>query len=155
MMRQQRLRILTPVNGKPASDHAFRWSCQLARHFRADLYAIYVFEVPLEFPLDSAEVRRDHQEGEGILTRMEQIASTERCRVNANLLEARNAGPAIVLEAADRDMDLLVIGLPFQRRIDAQVVGVTSGYILNNAPCQVIISREPAPATLAVQANRG
>lgn len=146
MLRQRRLRILTPVNGKPASEHAFRWSCQLARHLKAELRAIYVFEVPLEFPLESAQVRRAHQEGEGILTRVEDIANSEKCRVNANLLEARNAGPAIVLEATERKMDLLVIGLPFARRSDALVMGVTADYVLKNAPCQVIISRESAPA---------
>ena len=149
MLRHHKLRILTPVNGKPASEHAFRWTCQLARHFRAELNAIYVFEVPLEFPLESVEVRRDHQEGEGILTRMEDIANSEKCRVNASLLEARNAGPAIVLEAAERQMDLLVLGLPFDRRGDARSMGVTSDYILKNAPCQVVISREPAPVALA------
>ncbi len=146
MSRQRHPSILTPVNGKPASEHAFRWSCQLAHHFRADLHAIYVFEVPLEFPLESAEIRRNHQEGENILTRVENIAASEKYRVNANLLEARNAGPAIVLEATERQADLLVIGLPFQRRVGAQAIGVTADYIFKNAPCQVIISREPAPA---------
>ncbi len=155
MLRQHRPRILTPVNGKPASEHAFRWACQLARHFRAELRAIYVFEVPLEFPLESAQVRRDHQEGEGILTRVEDIANSERCRVNANLLEARNAGPAIVLEATERKMDLLVIGLPLERRSDARVMGVTADYVLKNAPCQVIISREPAATPPVAPASRG
>lgn len=144
MHKKARPRFLAPVNGKPASEHAFRWSCQLARHAGAELYAIHVFEVPLELPLDTTAMLRDHQDFESILTRVEEIASSEKYRVNASLLEARNAGPAIVLEAAERGMDLVVIGLPFDGRIDSHSVGATSAYVLKNAPCQVILSREPA-----------
>ena len=108
------------------------------------MYAIHVFEVPLELPLDTTAMLRDHQDFESILTRVEEIASSEKYRVNASLLEARHAGPAIVLEAAERGMDLVVIGLPFDGRIDSYSVGATSAYVLKNAPCQVILSREPA-----------
>ena len=46
-------RILVPVNGDQASEHIFRWACQLARQSKAHLHAVYIIEVPLEMPLES------------------------------------------------------------------------------------------------------
>lgn len=139
------MRILVPVNGNPASEQAFRWAGQLARQARASLYAVYVIELPLEFPLGSAEASGRQQQGEDILTRTEAIAAAERWTVNATLMEARSAGPAIVQEAEERRANLLVVGLPWQRRAGAAPLGETPAYILKNAPCQTLFSREPAP----------
>ena len=151
MLRRTRHRILTPVNGTPASKHAFRWSCQLARHSRADLLAVYVFEIPLEFPLESLRGQRDLMEGEEILHQVEQIANEEQCRVDAAMIAARNAGPAIVLEADNKEIDLLVVGVPYRRAVSLLPMGATTDFILKNAPCQVVVSREPAPAQSKTQ----
>lgn len=144
MLRKSRLRILTPVNGTSASEQAFRWSCQLARSVRADLCAIYVSEVPMELPLGTAQGRSHLMEGERILSNVERIAESEHCRVNTTMVEARNAGPAIVLEAYQREFDLLVVGVPFQQSEAPIAAGSTTDYVLKNATCQVVVSREPA-----------
>ena len=136
---------MTPVNGTLASNHAFQWSCQYARQAHADLLAIYVFEIPMEYSVESHRGRGDLQEGEEILRQIEKIAEAERCRVNAGMIAARNAGPAIVLEARTRMVDLLVLGAPYRRATAAVEVGSTTDFVLKNAHCQVIVSREPAP----------
>ena len=123
MLRRPRLRILAPVNGTSASQHAFRWCCQLARNSRADLLAIYVFEIPMEFAVESVRGQRDIQEGETILNQIEGIAEAEHCKVSANMVAARNAGPAIVLEATERDIDLLVVGVALRPRSAYSVGG--------------------------------
>ena len=146
----EEIRILVPVNGKPASDHAFRWACQLARRYRATLYAVYVYEVPLTLPLES-ELVSELREGEEILERMEGVAIAERYSVNAGLLEARRAGPAIVRDAEERRADLLVVGLPWQRGGGSARLGETADYILKNAPCQALFSREPAPVAVRLR----
>ena len=145
MLRKSRLRILAPVNGTQASEYAFRWSCQLARSSRAELLAIYVFEIPMEFPVESLRGRHDLLEGEKILHQVEEIADSEHCRVNASMIAARNAGPAIVREAHEKSIDLLVVGVPYRRSISPIPGGVTTDFILKNASCQVLVSREPAP----------
>ena len=144
MLRKSRLRILTPVNGTHASEQAFRWSCQLARSVRAELSAIYVSEVPMEFPLGTVQGRSHLLEGERILTNVERIAESEHCRVNTTMVEARNAGPAIVLEAYQKEFDLLVVGVPYRQSATPIAVGSTTDYLLKNASCQVVVSREPA-----------
>ena len=145
MLRKSRNRILVPVNGSQASKQAFHWACQLARSARADLFAIYVYEIPMEIPLGIAQSEDSRHEGEQILKVVEDIADSEHCKVNATMVEARNAGPAIVVDSIDRDMDLLVIGVPFQPWASPVQVGSTADYILKNSRCQVIVAREPAP----------
>lgn len=134
-------RILTPVNGSPASEHAFRWACQLAKSAKSELHAIYVAEVPLEFPLSTEFVSEDTR-GDQVLGRIEAIAAEEKCRVHAQLLQGRHAGPAIVLEAEDREMELIVVGIPFRHRVGPSVLGSTASYLLEHAPCQVALWRE-------------
>jgi nucleotide-binding universal stress UspA family protein len=142
-MKMSSKRILVPVNGTPASEHAFRWACSLARQTRAELYAIHVSEVPMEFPLNTEFVQEDNK-GEAILARIEAIAAEEKCKVDAQLLQARHAGPAITLEAEDRQMEMIILGLPYRHRLGpcACALGTTSTYLLEHAPCQVIFWRE-------------
>ncbi len=151
MLRKERPRILTPVNGTPASNHAFEWSCQYARRTHSELLAMYVFEIPMEYSVDSHEGSNYLQEGEEILRQIEKIADAERCRVSAGMIAARNAGPAIVLEAITRKVNLLVLGASYRKASAAVAVGSTTDFVLKNAHCQVVVSREPAPTNTAQQ----
>ena len=141
-MRLNGKRILVPVNDTSASEHAFRWACQIGKHTKATLHAIYITEIPLEFPLNTEFVQEDNQ-GEHVLARVEAIAEEEKCKVHAQLLEARHAGPAIVLEAEDRQMEMIILGVPYRHRLGSCSLGTTATYLLEHAPCQVVFWREP------------
>ncbi len=143
-MRLNAKKILVPVNGDAASERTFRWACQAARESKAELHALYVIEVPLELPLE-AEITEDINRGEEILTRIEAIGAQEKFKgVQAKYMRARDAGPAIVLETQDRDMDLVIMGIPYRRRFGNCDMGTTANYIFNNAACQLILWRNPA-----------
>ncbi len=147
-MRLDAKRILVPVNGNPYSERTFRWACQMARESKTELHAVYVIEVPLELSLES-EISEDINKGEDILARIEAIASEEKYKgLQARFLRARQAGPAVVLESEERFMDLLIVGVPYQRRFGACTFGTTSSYILHNASCQVMFWRERAPSPI-------
>ena len=143
-MRTKANRILVPVDGGEASEQAFRWSSQLARMTRSQLYALYVHEVPLRFAMDTYIAPRGHQ-GEDILSRIENIGAQNKCKVRGSSVLARNAGQAIVLEAEERGMDLIVVGTPAPRPPDAFSLGTTAAYVFKNATCQVILHREQVP----------
>lgn len=146
-MRLSGKRILVPVDDTPVSEEAFRWACQLARQNKAELHAIYVTEVPMEFSLSTEFVQEDNK-GELVLARLESVAEEEKCKVHAQLLQARYAGPAIALEAEDRQMELIILGVPYRHRVGSSTLGSTPTYILEHAPCQVVLWRErmPVPA---------
>ena len=143
-MRLNNKRILVPVNGDRVSEHSFRWACQAARESKAELHALYVIEVPLDLPLE-AEITEDIDRGETILAQIEAIGVQEKCKnVQAKFLRARHAGPAIVLETEDHQLDLIIIGIPYRRRFGSCDMGSTADYIFHNAACQVIFWRESA-----------
>ncbi len=143
-MRLNAKKILVPVNGDAVSERTFRWACQTAKESKAELYALYVIEVPLELPLE-AEITEDINRGEEILTRIEAIGAQEKFKgVQAKYLRARDAGPAIVLETQDRDLDLVIMGIPYRRRFGNCDMGTTANYIFHNAACQLILWRDPA-----------
>ncbi len=119
----------------------------MARQSHSELLAIYVFEIPMAFAVESFTGRGDVQEGEEILRQIEKIAEAEHCRVSAGMIAARNAGPAIILEASTREVDLLVLGAPYRKGAAAVAIGSTTDYVLKNAHCQVVVSREPVPNT--------
>ena len=140
-------RILVPVNGCSASERTFRWACRLARDSKAELHALHVIEVPLELPLE-AENSQAVSNGEEILARIEAIGAEEKYKgLQANFLRARHAGPAIVVEAEDRLMDMVILGVPYRRRFGAYKLGPTATYVLHNAGCQVMFWRERANAS--------
>ena len=134
-------RILVPVDGSTAADNAFRWACQISKHSKAELHAIYVDEIPLDFPLDTQFTSEDNI-GEHILHSIEEIADQEKCKVKAQLLKARHSGPAIVLEASDRQMEMIILGSPFQNSVSLNSISNLGIYLLQHAHCQVIIWRE-------------
>ena len=143
-MRLEATRILVPVNGDPATERTFRWTCRMARQEKAEIHAVYVMEVPLDQPLES-DMSQAIAKGERILETIEAIGADEKFRdVRAKLLRARNAGPALVQEAEDRIMDLIVLGVPYQRRFGALRIGSTASYIFNNASCRVLFLRDRA-----------
>ena len=146
-MRLNGKRILVPVDDSPASEEAFRWACQMARHSKAELHAVYVNEGPMEFAL-STEVVQEDNKGEHVLARMEAVADEEKCKVHARLLAARYAGPAIALEAEDRQMEMIVGGVPYRHRLGSSTLGSTPTYLLEHATCLVVLWREriPVPA---------
>ena len=148
-MRLDAKRILVPVNGKRYSERVFQWACQMARESKTELHAVYVIEVPLELSLES-EISEDINKGEDILARIEAIASEEKYKgLQARFLRARQAGPAVVLESEERFMDLLIVGVPYQRRFGACTLGTTASYIFHNASCQVMFWREQAPSPIS------
>ena len=135
--------ILVPVNGDRAGEGAFRLACGLARESKARLYAVHIIEVTHDLPLD-AEVDPAH--AEAALDRIEAVSHEEKYRVEAQCLQARSAGPAIVEEASQRGADLIVVGINYKRYMGRATgrftVGETASYLLTNAPCPVVLWRE-------------
>ena len=137
-------RILVPINEDKTGENAFRLACGLCKANKAKLYALYIIEVKRELPID-AEV--DSAYGETVLGRMEAVGKEEKCQVEAEYLQARHAGPAIIQEATERAVELIVLGIPYKRRLGQFSLGETASYILKYAPCPVILWREQARVT--------
>jgi nucleotide-binding universal stress UspA family protein len=60
------------------------------------------------------------------------------------LLQAREAGHAIVDEAIERGIDVIAIGTEYTRPFGEFQMGRTTQFVMKQAPCQVWLFRLPA-----------
>ncbi|MBI4300139.1 MAG: universal stress protein [Chloroflexi bacterium] len=135
--------ILVPTKGGKASDDAVTLACTLARSRKSKIRIIHVIEVERTLPLD-AELEPELRRGEEVLSRAERIGRENNCPVETELLQAREVGPAIVDEASERGVDLIIMGIDYKRRFGEFELGKTVPYVLKHAPCQVWLCREAA-----------
>ncbi len=131
-------RILVPVNGSEVDDEAIGLACRLAKKDKGKIWAVYVITVKRTLPLD-AEIKSDVERGEDILNRAESIAEEQDYELETDLLQSREAGPTIIDEAVERNIDLIVMGIEYKRRFGQFSLGNVVPYVLENAPCRVIL----------------
>ena len=131
-------RILVPVAGTEADEEAMRLACRLAKRDKGKVWAVSVVTIKRALPLD-AEIDSEIQKAEDILDRVENIAEEEDYEVETDVLQAREVGPAIVDEAVERGVDLILMGIRYKRRFGQFSLGNVVPYVLKNAPCPVIL----------------
>jgi nucleotide-binding universal stress UspA family protein len=131
-------KILVPVTGTQVDDEAMRLACQLAKKNKGKIWAVYVITVKRSLPLD-AEIEPEVRKAEDILDHIASVAEEEDYETETDLLQAREAGPTIVDEAVEREVDLILIGLSYKRRFGQFSLGSVVPYVLQNAPCQIIL----------------
>lgn len=134
-------KILVPVNGTRADDEAIRLACALARKSRAKIYAIYVIQVKRTLPLD-ASIEPEVGQGERVLEHAEAVAERLDYEMETEVLQSREVGPAIVDEAVERGVDIIIIGLGYKKHFGEFSLGNIAPYVLKNAPCPVLLLRE-------------
>ena len=137
-------KILVPVSGNSADEEAIKLACSLAKRSKAKIYVVYIIQVKRSLPLD-AEIESEIKKAEEVLTRAEDIAAEEDYEAETDLLQAREVGPAIVDEAMEKDVDLILMGISYKKRFGMFSLGVVVPYVLKEAPCRVMLLREPPP----------
>ena len=98
-------------------------------------------------PLD-VELPNETARGEHVLQRMEAFGRSLKCKVEGDILQARDTGAAVVREAADRQTDVIVAGMPYTERYGSPSLGEMVPYVLRHSPCRVIVYREQQPAPI-------
>jgi nucleotide-binding universal stress UspA family protein len=106
------------------------------------VYAVHVIEVKRSLPLD-AEMPDQVTSGEDLLTRAEKVAAEADVRIEGELLQARDAGHAIVDEAMERGVDLILMGAEHKSPTGEYQMGRITQYVVKSAPCNVWLWRHP------------
>jgi nucleotide-binding universal stress UspA family protein len=135
--------LLVPINGSESSVMAVEFACNLAKRNRGKVHVVHVIEVRRALPLD-ADLVSEAQRGEEILAQAELAAKRQDFEVEGDLLQARDAGHAIVDEAVERQVDAIVLGVPFRRPFGEFELGKVPSHVLKTAQCEVILLRMPA-----------
>jgi nucleotide-binding universal stress UspA family protein len=134
--------ILVAVDGSQASLDAVSLACSIAKRNKGKVFAVHVIEVKRSLPLD-AELAVEASSGEDVLSRAERVAGELDCRIEGELLQAREAGHAIVDEAMERGVDLILMGAEHKAPLGEYRMGRLTEYVLKAAPCNVWLWRHP------------
>ena len=133
-------RILVPVNGGSVDEEIIKLACNLVREHKVTVEVINIIEVERSLSLDTT-VEPQAEKGEEILNQAENAASEVDCKVETALIQAREAGPAIVTAAKKREADLIVMGIGYKKRLGIFDLGKTIPYVFKESPCQILLFR--------------
>ncbi len=131
-------KVLVPVHGDECDTEALSLACDLTRDSKGTVYIVYVIEVHRELPLD-AEAVLEEDRSETVLQHMEHLGKRFHGNIQAEILRARDAGPALVQEAEEREVEAIVMALPYKTHHGIFSLGHTAPYILKNAACPVLL----------------
>ncbi len=134
--------ILVPITGTRISDEMMVLACQLATEKKSSINGLYVIEVPLNLPLDASLVN-ERAKADKVLKAAATIASQFKVKFTPTVVTARQAGRAIVEEAARVRSEVIMLGTSRKRRIGNLIFGRTTDYVLDHAPCEVLLNLVP------------
>jgi APA family basic amino acid/polyamine antiporter len=134
--------ILVPITGTRISDEMMVLACQLATEKKSAINGLYVIEVPLNLPLDASLVG-ERARADKVLKAAALIASQFKVKFTPGVVTARQAGRAIVEEAARQRSEVIMLGTSRKRRIGNLIFGRTTDYVLDHAPCEVLLNLVP------------
>jgi len=156
--------ILVPISGGAIDDDIVQTAGRLAAEENEDLgeggaviEALWVFEVPMAQPLDTPVPDSELKQARKALARAKAVGEEyEGVEVATAVVRARRTGEAIVREAKRRGVEAIVLAAEEPTRLRGGVlyggmqglrdtfVGETTRYVVNKAPCRVILTAPPA-----------
>ena len=155
--------ILVPIFGTALDDDIVQTAGRLAGETRDDLVedgavieAIWMFEMPLSLPLDAPLPDSQVQRAREALARAKAVGEEyEGVEVATAIVRTRRVGQAIVGEARRRGVEAIVLAAEEPSRVRGggllggsgpleNYVGDITKYVINKAPCRVILTAPPA-----------
>jgi APA family basic amino acid/polyamine antiporter len=156
--------ILVPIFGRPLDDDIMQTAGRLAGdedeeggEGGAVIEALWVFEVPLSLPIDARVPEGQLKAARQALARAKAVGEEyEGVEVATATVRARRAGQAIVEEARRRGVEAIVLAAEEPSRIRGgallggrggpmdNFVGDVTKYVIEKAPCRVILTAPPA-----------
>ncbi len=134
-------RILVALAGSSADPDVIRLIASIAKHARSNVIGIHVIEVRWNLPLD-AVLEAELDRGEELLEGAKKVAEQAGLALETELLQARDAAAAIVDTAVEKQCDLIVVAMPYRKRLGKVYIGRTVQNVYVNAPCAVLAYRQ-------------
>jgi nucleotide-binding universal stress UspA family protein len=137
--------IAVIVDGKKLDNELVRLACLMAKKAKRKVHLVHIIEVPRTLPL-KATLTKESENADKLLTGAMEIAEEAGCEAVAEVVQTRDAGPAIVDEAKDHDCALIMMGLVrdmHKGHSEGSNLGKTIPFVLANAPCRVWLVQDP------------
>ena len=134
--------IAVVIGGEQLDFNLVYLGCQMAKGAKRKVHLVHVIEVPRALPL-KAVLTQESERADKLLASAMQIAERVGADAVAEVVQARDAGPAIVDEAKDHNCSLLLIGYVRPEHRAPNDLGKTIPYVLANSPCRVWLVQDP------------
>jgi basic amino acid/polyamine antiporter, APA family len=164
-------RILVPVFGEDLDDDIVSTAGQLSSDPEsggASIDAVYVHVIPMSLPLDAQLPEEKLARADAALRRAREVGEQyEGVQVTTETARGRTMGSAIVEAARERQVEAIVIGAEPPSRIKGggvlggiaggapQGLGEVTAYVLEKAPCRVLVTAPPDGAGKSAQLQDG
>jgi nucleotide-binding universal stress UspA family protein len=135
------------------SEHMMVLAARLARQQRAELFAVYIVEVPLVLP-DTAQTPEEDREGLGVLATAEAIARKHGANIHTEIIHARRISTAALDLARNNGAHLLVMGSYREGKYTGAPLGRAIDEITTRAKCDVLIGVPGQYGTLLIDERR-
>jgi nucleotide-binding universal stress UspA family protein len=135
-------KVMVALRDAESVESLVRLACEMAAGMSANLVALHVVEVGPGPPLDADGIL--DEPGKQVLARAHQVAMNYGLPIHTTLVRARQAGPTIVGEAEDENVDLLIMGYHGSHGLGEILLGSTVKYVAGHSPCRLIVQVQPA-----------
>jgi basic amino acid/polyamine antiporter, APA family len=137
------MRILVPMKLGDIGEEMVATAIALAKDDPADVQAITVVRVPMQFPLEGELPPDVAERVEATLEEARALGEDHDVEVTTDVVRARSIGHAIVEEARSREADLIVLGSAARWRRQSRFFSPTVDFVLRRAPCEVLVVAFP------------
>jgi APA family basic amino acid/polyamine antiporter len=134
--------ILVPMKLGPIGEEMVATAVKLAQEAGASVWALHVTRVPMERQLDQA-VAEEEDRAEASLSEAQALGADHGVEVKTKTVRARSIGQAIVEQAEELGVDLIVVGSSPRWRRQSRFFSPTVEYVLKKAPCEVLVVAFP------------
>jgi basic amino acid/polyamine antiporter, APA family len=134
--------ILVPMKLGPIGEEMVATAVKLAQEAGASVWALHVVRVPMERQLDEA-VAAEEERAEASLAESRALGADHGVEVKTKTVRARAIGQAIVEQAEELGVDLIVVGSSPRWRRQSRFFSPTVEYVLKKAPCEVLVVAFP------------
>ena len=115
---------------------------KLAQESGASVWALHVVRVPMDRPLDE-ELADEEESAAAALSEAQLLGSDHGVEVKGKTVRARSIGEAIVTQAKELGVDLIVLGSAPKWRRQSRFFSPTVEHVLKKAPCEVLVVAFP------------
>ena len=134
--------ILVPLKLGPIGEEMVATAVKLAQESGASVWALHVVRVPMERPLEE-ELPDEEESAAAALAEAQLLGSDHGVEVKGKTVRARSIGDAIVSQAKELGVDLIVLGSAPKWRRQSRFFSPTVEYVLKKAPCEVLVVAFP------------
>ncbi|HXX58985.1 MAG TPA: universal stress protein [Thermodesulfovibrionales bacterium] len=133
-------KLLLATDGSKHSEGAIREAIGFASKCSSKLYVCMVLETNPEYETIGSDVlEREEEEAKAHLDSIKSRAATEGLACETIFLESVEASEAIVDEATEKKVDMIVIGRHGRKGLLKAFMGELAERVITHAPCKVLV----------------